>query len=253
MTQSASQHRFLAIPTASSADFPGRQPYESWWKCGSTTGSSSTTTVCVTRSATVGMPNGRVPPLSFSISTSRTGGNDSPTTSDSRPYRDCSSGPFRMPPGLAVHTAAPCRLHPLVRIPHELLRNHVRLCSGAPLLPSRVDRFPKPESRAPSLRPHYQASSLPRARPPLRLASYMLILVGPPLGFSFASRRQVPTFRTRACTGLTPSSCRPPLGQSAGILRAASQANDWSLVSVASLRFRHVINGSLAFVFPAHT
>src|SRR6266571_1458121 len=69
----------------------------------------------------------------------------------------------------------------------------------------------------------------------------------------FASRRQVPTFRTRACAGLTPSSCRSPLGQSAGFLRAVAQASVTNLVSVTSLRFRHVINGSLAFVFPAHT
>ena len=33
----------------------------------------------------------------------------------------------------------------------------------------------------------------------------------------FASRRQVPTFRTRACAGLTPPSCRSPLEPSAGI------------------------------------
>ena len=30
----------------------------------------------------------------------------------------------------------------------------------------------------------------------------------------FASRQEVPTFRTRACAGLTPPSCRSPLGQS---------------------------------------
>ena len=34
--------------------------------------------------------------------------------------------------------------------------------------------------------------------------------------------------------------------------RAASQANDWSLVSMTFLRFRHLIGGSLAFVFSAH-
>src|SRR5262249_43531045 len=48
---------------------------ESGWKQGSTSGSSTIfTTVCATRSAMVGMPSGRVPPLSFGISTSRTGG-----------------------------------------------------------------------------------------------------------------------------------------------------------------------------------
>src|SRR5499433_2718771 len=59
--------------------------------------------------------------------------------------------------------------------------------------------------------------------------------------------------RQKGRAGLTPSSCRSPLGQSAGTLRASSQANNWSLVWVTSLRFRHVINGSLAFVLPAPT
>src|SRR5256885_1667460 len=48
--------------------------------------------------------------------------------------------------------------------------------------------------------------------------------------------------------GLTPSSCRSPLGQSAGFRRALSQANNGSLVLATSLGFRHVSNGSLAFV-----
>src|SRR5439155_26404627 len=67
------------------------------------------------------------------------------------------------------------------------------------------------------------------------------------------SRRQVPTFRTRACAGLTPSPCRSPLGQSTGIPRASSRAKRTSSVSMTSLLFRHVVNGSLAFVFPALT
>jgi hypothetical protein len=42
---------------------------------GSTIGSRTIfTTVCATRCPTVGMPRGRVPPLFFGISTSRTGG-----------------------------------------------------------------------------------------------------------------------------------------------------------------------------------
>jgi hypothetical protein len=41
----------------------------------------------------------------------------------------------------------------------------------------------------------------------------------------FASRRQVPTFRTRACAGLTPSSCRSPLGPSAGTSRTRPRPN----------------------------
>src|SRR4051794_16764389 len=48
--------------------------------------------------------------------------------------------------------------------------------------------------------------------------------------------------------GFTPSSCRSPLGQSAGFRRALSQANNGSLVLATSLRFRHLSNGSLTFV-----
>jgi hypothetical protein len=71
----------------------------------------------------------------------------------------------------AIHPrGSPVRLDPSVRVPDELLRNRVRLCLRHRLLPWRVDRFPRLESRAPLLGPHYQASSLLRARPPLRLA-----------------------------------------------------------------------------------
>src|SRR5256885_11848197 len=65
------------------------------------------------------------------------------------------------------------RLHPLVRFPDELLRNHVRLRLRHGLLPSLVDLHPRPDRRAPSLHLGYQASSLLRARPPLRLASVL--------------------------------------------------------------------------------
>ena len=65
-----------AVPTASNADLPGRYPYESGWKCGSTSGSKyNFATICAMRSATVGIPKGRTPlPWSFGISTNRTGG-----------------------------------------------------------------------------------------------------------------------------------------------------------------------------------
>src|SRR5271157_6053847 len=76
--------------------------------------------------------------------------------------------------GHAVHArSAAVRLHPLVGFPDELLRNAVRLCLRHRLLPSRVGQHPQLESRVPSLRPHYQASSLLRTRPPLRPASVL--------------------------------------------------------------------------------
>jgi flavodoxin len=67
-------HRLRATPTASTAERPGRYPYESWWKTSSSPGSRYIlTTVWATRSATVGIPSGRVPPSPFGISTLMTG------------------------------------------------------------------------------------------------------------------------------------------------------------------------------------
>src|SRR6266540_2770249 len=75
MTQSYFQHRWRAVLTASSADFPGRYPYESAWNFGSTRGSRTIfATVCATRSETVGIPNVLISPLSLGIATVRTGG-----------------------------------------------------------------------------------------------------------------------------------------------------------------------------------
>src|SRR5271166_3750834 len=79
-------------------------------------------------------------------------------------------------------------------------------------------------------------------------------LAGLPLGdLPWHRGNRFPRSAQEPLAGLTPSSCRSPLGQSAGTLRASSQANNWSLVSATFQRFRHVINGSLAFVLPAHT
>src|SRR5450759_1398842 len=63
------------MATACLADFPGRYPYESAWNIGSRIGlMRSLTAVCPTRSATVGTPNLRIPPVAFGISTCLTGG-----------------------------------------------------------------------------------------------------------------------------------------------------------------------------------
>jgi hypothetical protein len=117
----------------------------------------------------------------------------------------------------------------------------------------RVDHVPGPGCRAPSLRPRYRASSLPRARPPLHPASVLGSSRVSRLEVSLGIGVQVPTFRTRACAGLTPSRCRPPSGPQTGHPPDSSQASGWSLVSMASLQFRHVDDGSLTFVFPALT
>ena len=124
------------------------------------------------------------------------------------------------------------RLSPHPALPLQPQR---RLCLRHGLLPLLVDQFPRLESRAPSLHPHYRASSLRRARPPLHLASVLGSSWVHHLEVSLGIEAKVPTFRTRACAGLTPSSCRSPLGPSAGIPRAPSQANVRSPVSMTSL------------------
>ncbi len=74
-TQSYRQHRRRVCASASCADRPGRYPYESGWKRGSTNGSTvSLTTVYAIRSATVGTPRIRTPPDFLGISTAWTGG-----------------------------------------------------------------------------------------------------------------------------------------------------------------------------------
>ena len=75
------------------------------------------------------------------------------------------------------------------------------------------------------------------------------LLRGLPLGgLPWHRGDRFPRSAQEPLAGLTPSSCRSPLGQSAGFRRALSQANNWSLVLATSLRFRHVSNGSLTFV-----
>src|SRR4051794_34707310 len=75
------------------------------------------------------------------------------------------------------------------------------------------------------------------------------LLRGLPLGgLPWHRGDRFPRSAQEPLAGLTPSSCRSPLGQSAGFRRALSQANNGSLVLATSLRFRHVSNGSLTFV-----
>src|SRR5260363_440168 len=74
-TQSYCQQRWRVTPTASRADLFGRYPYESGCKCLSISGSSASfTTFCAIRSATVGTPSMRSPPVFFGMATAFTGG-----------------------------------------------------------------------------------------------------------------------------------------------------------------------------------
>ena len=74
-----------------------------------------------------------------------------------------------------------------------------------------------------------------------------------PGGVPLASGRQVPTFRRRAGVRLTPPSCRTPPRSSAGPRLGSSRANHESRFRCRRDAFRHVISGSLAFVFLTHT
>ena len=104
---------------------------------------------------------------------------------------------------------------------------------------------------APPALPGFIATTDPSV-PALRIGTRLLAV--PPLGgLPWHRSDRFPRSAQEPLAGLTPSSCRSPLGQSAGFLRASSQTNNWSLVSATFQRFRHVLNGSLAFVLPAHT
>src|SRR5215831_9127625 len=114
-----------------------------------------------------------------------------------------------------------------------------------------VDHQQSPDDPAPSLHPHYRASPLLRAGPPLCPASVLCpsqssllgvlpLAAGRPTRSSerpSVSGRQVPTFRTRAWTRLAPPPCRTPPGQQYRQPPDSSQTYHSDLVSmsVASL------------------
>src|ERR1700722_16397261 len=78
---------------------------------------------------------------------------------------------FKCRQGHPIHARSTAvRLHPLVGFPNESLRYVIRLRLRHRLLPSRVGRSLRLVCRVPSLHLRYQASSLLRTRPPLRLA-----------------------------------------------------------------------------------
>src|SRR5262249_11597284 len=86
---------------------------------------------------------------------------------------------------LPVHPGgAVVRLDLLVRFPNHLLGNHVRLRFWHRFLPLRVDPSLWLNHSTPSLRPHYQASSLLRVDPSLCHASVLPPWEGFSLGFS---------------------------------------------------------------------
>src|SRR5208337_1336133 len=89
---------------------------------------------------------------------------------------------------------------------------------------------------APPALPGFIATANPSVPAP-RIGTRLLAV--PPLGgLPWHRGARFPRSAQEPLAGLTPSSCRSPLGQSAGPLRAPSQANNRSLVLATSLRFR---------------
>src|SRR6516164_7370119 len=143
MTQSERQHRCRAVATASRADLPGRYPYESPWKHGSTKGSRCIlTTICATRG------------LRDLDETHRR----REVTPRGHPIPDLVEvilqvGLERLD-GLTVHPGgALVGLDPLVCLPDHLLGNRVRLGLSHRFLPSRVGRWSRHRAARTTLLP----------------------------------------------------------------------------------------------------
>jgi hypothetical protein len=178
-----------------------------------------------------------------------------PMTFDSRSYKGCPSDPVRTPQvrrhPRPQHHGSPS---PAGRLSRRAALECYKALLQTPAPP--MTGWPAPSAEesgpfAPPALPGFVTNTDPTAPSP-RIGT--LPLVGRPLGvLPWHRGDRFPRSTQEPFAGLTPSSCRSPLGQSAGFLRASSQANDWSLVSATSLCFRHVINGSLAFVLPART
>ena len=146
------------------------------------------------------------------------GRRESLTTSCSRPDRGCSQVDLEVLNGLAVHSgSATAGFDPQIGFPHQLLGDVEGLCYVHRLLPCPVGLRPTLNDATPWLQPVSRPSSLLRVAPPLCPASVRAPLQGPPAwALPFASGRQVPTFRMKAWSTLTPPLCRTPPSQSAG-------------------------------------
>src|ERR1700732_838336 len=112
---------------------------------GSTSGSRTIfTTVCATRSAMVGIPKGRIPPLAFGISTRRTGG--AKYDPDDIRFQILKRFLFRSfskaAMGDGIHARRPTIFfHLFPGVPNEAFGNVIWLRLRHRLLPSPVGRF----------------------------------------------------------------------------------------------------------------
>ena len=179
----------------------------------------------------------------------------SQTTFDSRSYTGCPSSSVRTPPGIShpppQHRGSPS---PVGRLPKRVASVCHKASPQTPAPP--LSSWPKSLAGvsgpfAPPALPGFITTTGPSVPAP-RIGTRLLAVL-PLGGLPWHRGTRFPRSAQEPLAGLTPSSCRSPLGQSAGSLRAVSQANNWSLVLATFQRFRHVINGSLAFVLPAHT
>src|SRR3954469_3267878 len=173
-----------------------------------------------------------------------------PTPSGSRPCRDCSSGPSRMPPETPHPRPQRHRLlSPAGRRPRRAALEYQKALPQIPAPP--IAGWPASSAGVsgpfpPPALPGFDGTTNPSVPSP-RIGTRLLR--GLPLGgLPWHRGDRFPRSAQEPLAGLPPSSCRSPLGQSAGFRRASSQTNDWSLVLATSLRFRHVSNGSLTFV-----
>src|SRR6201998_361555 len=110
------------------------------------------------RSATVGTPNGRVPPFAFGISTRRTGGGKELPAAQ----RIAEFVEVAREVGLELRNRLPIHasrslvgLHTLEGLPDFPFWDVERLCLVHRLFPLPVVRWPRLNNAAPSLRPHY--------------------------------------------------------------------------------------------------
>ncbi len=121
-------------------------------------------------------------------------------------------------------------------------------------LPLLVDPWPELNNATPSVRPHYRTLNPTTGRSaPVPRFGTRILMGASHLDFSLRIGAQVPTFRARAQLRFTPPSCRMSSGQQSGRPPDLSRVNDFSPVSTSSIRFRHVISGSLALVSLSHT
>ena len=275
-TQSSFQQRSRQTPTASSADRPGRYPYESAWKNGSTPGSRyPRTTVWAILSATVGTPSALRAAVSLRyLHRAHRRGHVTPRR---EPVPELVQVPGKVPLKLRDRPLvnagrALVGLDPQPGLPDgplgDVKRLRHRLAHPAPPTRKRLTAKParttRPLRSSPS-RPHRYYKTVRPCAPHRYSAPRSSRCLGifpcatdrgpqqrhwpaRPVGATGS-----PTFHARAKTTLAPPPRRTPPGQSTGTRQAHPGAPKHPPVSMPPKVFRRVISGSLALAFVIHT